>query len=201
MPVLAVVFDIGGVLEITPPTGWREAWQARLGAAWEEGIPRLESLWRAGSVGDVGLLEVEQQTAQVLGLGEADLRQFMDELWTEYLGELNRELADYFAALRPRYKTAILSNSFVGARERERQAYGFEDLCDLVVYSHEEGLEKPDPAFFAVVTGRLDVAASEVLFLDDVEAYVEAARLLGMTGVLYLDNGRAIAELESYLER
>jgi hypothetical protein len=30
MAIRAVVFDIGGVLEITPRTGWDEKWEARL---------------------------------------------------------------------------------------------------------------------------------------------------------------------------
>jgi putative hydrolase of the HAD superfamily len=118
MPVPAVIFDIGGVLEITPPTGWLEVWQARLGGAWYAGLSRLEATWEAGRVGRISLQGVEQQTSEALGLPEADLRMFMEDMWAEYLGTFNRELADYFSALRPRYKTAILSNSFVGARER-----------------------------------------------------------------------------------
>lgn len=31
MPIEAVIFDIGGVLEVTPPTGWLERWASRLG--------------------------------------------------------------------------------------------------------------------------------------------------------------------------
>ncbi|HEY1519004.1 MAG TPA: hypothetical protein VGF91_21415 [Solirubrobacteraceae bacterium] len=69
----------------------------------------------------------------------------MDDIWAEYLGTLNQHIADYFASLRPAYRTSILSNSLVGAREREQAAYGFEDMCDVVVYSHEIGLSKPDP--------------------------------------------------------
>jgi hypothetical protein len=36
-------------------------------------------------------------------------------------------------------------NSFVGAREREQALYGFKDMCDVIVYSHEVGWLKPDP--------------------------------------------------------
>ncbi len=32
-PIRAVVFDIGGVLETTPPLGVSDAWEARLGLA------------------------------------------------------------------------------------------------------------------------------------------------------------------------
>jgi putative hydrolase of the HAD superfamily len=46
------------------------------------------------------------------------------------LGSANTELIEYARRPRPRYRTGILSNSFVGARDRERAAYGFEDLVD-----------------------------------------------------------------------
>ena len=199
MTLRAVIFDIGGVLELTPPTGWLEEWQARLGPTWVEGAAHLEAIWRAGCVGDVNLQEVEQQIAEVLGLGEAALARFMDDLWREYLGTLNQELADYFASLRRRYGTAILSNSFVGARERERKAHRLDELCDVIVYSHEEGMEKPDPAFYRLVAERLGVQPHEAVFLDDTQACVEGARRVGMTGVLFVSNDQAIAELECRL--
>ena len=42
----------------------------------------------------------------------------------------------------------MLSNSFVGAREREQQAHGLEDMCDVIVYSHEAGFVKPDAQIY-----------------------------------------------------
>lgn len=123
----------------------------------------------------------------------------MDDLWAEYLGTLNAEMAGYFGALRPRFRTGILSNSFVGARERENAAYGFEDLCDVVVYSHEEGMEKPDPRFYRLVARRLGVRPDEAIFLDDHETCVAGARDVGMSAVLFGSAGQAIADLERYL--
>ena len=40
----------------------------------------------------------------------------MADLWDWYCGELDAELVGYAAALRPRFSTAILSNSADGAR-------------------------------------------------------------------------------------
>jgi epoxide hydrolase-like predicted phosphatase len=117
----------------------------------------------------------------------------------EYLGTPNTELIAYFASLRPRYQTAILSNSFVGAREREHAAYAFGDLCDLIVYSHEEGMQKPDPRFYALLPARLHVQPHEILFLDDVEMCITGARACGIHAILYQNNRQAIADIESYL--
>jgi epoxide hydrolase-like predicted phosphatase len=199
--VRAVIFDIGGVLEITQETGWREDWARRLGLDLSELVDVIELSRRAGDVGGVTLAEVERVVAEALGLDDAELWLLMEAMWAEYLGTLNDELVTYFAGLRPRYRTGILSNSFVGARERERAAYGFEDLCDAVVYSHEEGVKKPDPLAYKIICERLGVLPTQAVMLDDVPTCVEGARAVGMRAVRYVDNRRAITELESVLGR
>lgn len=199
MTIRAVIFDIGGVLEIEPDTGWLERWAERLDLGGPDMAARLGPIARAGNIGTITLEQAQQQIAAALGLDEAQFAGFMADLWTEYLGTLNTELASYFAALRPRYKTGILSNSWVGARERERDAYGFEDLCDVVVYSHEEGLEKPDPRFYRIVTDRLGVRPDEAVLVDDHETCVQGARDVGMAAVLFGSNEQAIADLEAHL--
>jgi putative hydrolase of the HAD superfamily len=192
----AVIFDIGGVLEINPRTGWQERWSARFGLD----VPKLlQPLWQAGDVGAVTLEEVERETARRLGLDAATLRQFMDDVWEEYVGRLNEDLARYFAALRPRYRTGIVSNSFVGAREREQRLYGFEDMCDVVVYSHEEGMKKPDRRIYEIACRRLAVAPREAVFLDDTPECVEGARRAGMHAIRFVSSAQAIAELEEAL--
>lgn len=199
MTIRAVVFDIGGVLEITPSTGWVNRWSSMLALVPGDLVGKMRAVWHAGSIGMLSEAEVERRTAETLGLDEAQLRAFMDDLWGEYLGTPNTELIDYFASLRARCTTAILSNSFVGAREREQGRYGFGDLCDLIIYSHEEGMEKPDPRFYALLSERLSLRPEEMVFLDDVEVCVEGARECGMHGIRYRDNAQAIAEIEAYL--
>ncbi|MBX3225388.1 MAG: HAD family phosphatase [Labilithrix sp.] len=202
VPIRAVVFDVGGVLETTPTTGWQARWEARLGLESGEIDARLHDVYRAGSIGAVTLAEAEVQISARLGLDPEQLASVMDELWSEYLGTLNVPLHDWFRACRPRYKTGILSNSWVGAREREHARYAFGDLCDTVVYSHEEGIEKPDPRFYAIVCERLGVQPEEVVFLDDVRVNITAARALGMHGVLFTgDTPETLAELAALLER
>jgi epoxide hydrolase-like predicted phosphatase len=197
----AVILDIGGVLEYTPPTGHTAAWEAELGLAPGELDRRMNDVFRGGSLGTVGLAEVHAALTERLALSPADLERFMAGVWEEYLGSLNAELTEWFAGLRPRYRTGIVSNSFVGAREREQAAYGFGDLTDAIVYSHEVGVRKPDPAIYLLACDRLGVRPQEAVFLDDKEIAVEGARAVGMSAVLFRDNAQAVAEIEELLAR
>jgi epoxide hydrolase-like predicted phosphatase len=199
MVVRAVVFDIGGVLEITPDLGLMRQWETRLGLPAGSVEERMHDAWAGGSIGAITEEEVHQAARVRLGLDERQLAEFMADLWREYLGTPNTELIDYARQLRPRYRTGIVSNSFVGAREREQAAYGFEDLVDEIVYSHEAGMSKPDPRIYALACARLGVSAQETVFLDDAEACVDGARDVGMHAVRYQDNAQAIAEIEKLL--
>ncbi len=159
----------------------------------------MRDAWADGSIGAITEHDVHQALRDRLGLGEGQLAEFLADLWREYLGTPNTELIQYAARLRPRYRTGILSNSFVGAREREHAAYGFEDLVDEIVYSHEAGMSKPDPRIYALVCARLGASPAETVFLDDIEVCVTGARSAGLHAVHYRDNAQAIAELERLL--
>jgi len=199
MTIEAVVFDIGGVLERTPATGWQDRWSARLGLGRAEFDARMAPIDRAGSRGEISLDEVERRLTAAYGLADGTLAEMMDDVWREYLGTLDEPVAAYFASLRPRYRTGILSNSFVGAREREQGAYGFEQMCDVVVYSHEEGVLKPDPRSYAIACERLGVAPERVVFVDDLAANVQGARELGMRGIVSADAEQTTGALRALL--
>lgn len=199
MTIRAVVFDIGGVLEYTQPMTLDDHWEPRLNLQPGEIISRMADVWRGGSIGTVTEAEVWQRFSETFGVTDAVLDEYREEMWAEYLGTPNQELIDYFAGLRPRYQTAILSNSFVGARERESARYRFDEMCDFIIYSHEVGMSKPDPRIYEMTCSQLGRPPGEVVFLDDREGAIEGARAIGMKGVVFKDNVQAIAELEALL--
>jgi putative hydrolase of the HAD superfamily len=159
----------------------------------------MADAWAGGSIGTISEADVHRAAAELLGLDQQGVAEFMADLWDEYLGTANTELIEYARSLRPRYRTGILSNSFVGAREREQAAYGFEDLVDEIVYSHECGMSKPDPGIYALACARLAVEPAQMVFVDDYEPCVEGARRAGIHAVLYRDNVQAIKDIENLL--
>ncbi len=214
MAIKAVVFDIGGILETIPSGGdptirfpeMMARWERRLnmppGELGERLVTMDERLRSAGKDGALGTCSYEEWVAElrtVTGWDTSTTDEFMDDFWNTYIGDPNPELAAYFVGLRPRYRTAFLSNSFVGAREREHAAQGFGDMADLIVYSHEVGVAKPDPRIYGITCERLGVEPAEIVFLDDVPRNIAAARDYGIHGVLFHDNTQAIADIEAQL--
>lgn len=200
MTIKAVVFDIGGILEITPDMGVTEKWERVLHLKAGELNERMMSVWKAGSLGLCSEEHVEQSLREIVGMDQAQVDAFMHALWEEYLGTLNVELAAYFSSLRPRYQTAIISNSFVGARVREQERYHFGDMTDLIIYSHEVGVAKPDRRIYELTWERLGVQPAEMIFLDDVAGHIAAARACGIHAILFQSTAQAIADIEAVLQ-
>ncbi|MFD7529744.1 HAD-IA family hydrolase [Streptomyces sp. NPDC059849] len=177
METRCVIFDIGGVLETTPATGWDVKWERRLGLSPGSMHRRPGDVREVGSLGKMTEPEVRARVAAVLG---------------------------YVRGLRTRCRLGILSNSFVGAREREQELYGFGDLVEDVrdiVYSHETGIAKPAPEAFAVACERLRVRPADCLFVDDALVNVLAAEAAGMRGLLFAGNTATVAGIEEHLAR
>src|ERR1022692_546633 len=125
--------------------------------------------------------------------------EFIADMWRWYCGELDTELTAYAASLRPRYRTAILTNSADGARREEQARYSFAELVDIIIYSHEVGLVKPDPRIYALLCAELSVSPDEVVFLDDVPQNVEAAYQFGIHGLLHRSTPESIAAINSLI--
>ena len=148
-------------------------------------------------VGGLSEAEMAGKYAAALGLSAAQTAEFMADMWDWYCGELDTELVRFAASLRPRFRTGILSNSVDGARREEQARYQFEELVDIVVYSHEAGVAKPDPRAFRLLCERLGVQPDELIFLDDVPGHIEAACALGIHGIVHVAAPESIAAVEA----
>jgi HAD superfamily hydrolase (TIGR01549 family) len=125
--------------------------------------------------------------------------EFMRNLWDWYCGELDTDLMSFAASLRPTYATAILSNFGPGAREQEEARYAFSKVFYPIVYSHEVGLAKPDPAIYALICDLLHVDPHEAVFSDDTQVSVDGANGYGMIGVLHTSTPESIRTLTALL--
>jgi len=189
--IKAVVFDIGGVLEIVDDDRWQDEWIARCEARAGVAPGLLDSVPRRTDRSEAGLrawLEVH--------LG-SDVDFFMRDFWDSYCGRLDVELRDFILSLTVR--VAALSNSADGARREEQERYGLGDLFETIVYSHEEGVEKPDPAIYRIMEQRLGLAGDEILFLDDRQSAVDGALAVGWRAVLHRSTRASITSLSALL--
>jgi epoxide hydrolase-like predicted phosphatase len=202
MAVRAVAFDIGGVLErVAPEDQITGRWARRLGLSEADFGAALAYVDPGGVIPTGGLteLDMKHRYATALGLSDSQADEFMADLWDWYCGELDDDLARYASNLRLRYHTGLLSNSADGARREEQARYRFAELFDVIIYSHEVGLAKPDPQVYVLLCNRLNVAPDELVFLDDAPGNVDAACQLGIHGVLHRSTSESIEAISAFL--
>lgn len=199
MTVRAIIVDIGGVLLLRDEMPAHSEWEDRLGidrGGFARGLFRPELAAQA-TIGAVSAAEVWQEMAARLSLNEADVQALRRDF---FAGErLNEPFIAFLQSLRPAYGMAALSNAWSGTREAMCVHYGMDRLVDLMIFSDEEEMAKPDPRIYHLAADRLGVRPGEAIFVDDVLRNVEAAQAVGMLAVHFRDTAQAVAEIERYL--
>jgi epoxide hydrolase-like predicted phosphatase len=198
MSIRAVAFDVGGVLtQVGHLQDVRERWQVRLGMTAAQFAKALASV-DPDELAFTGLLNETQYKARLAAaLGQSVAQ--ADEFMADMSGELDAGLFAYVASLRPRYATAILSDAIGGARRENQARYGFEQLVDVIIYSCEVGLAKPDPRVYQLLCDRLAVSPGELVFLDDRPENVKGACELGIHALLHETTVQSIRAIEALL--
>jgi epoxide hydrolase-like predicted phosphatase len=200
-----VISDFGGVLTSPLHAAFLraqgdlgiplEAYGAAMASAMErDGVNPLFALER-GELSEAEFLErMERGLAEALGRDVS-----LDGVGARLMGALepNEPLFDYLRSLRDRgLRLALLTNN---VREWEpfwRSMLPVDEVFEVVVDSGFVGMRKPEPEIYELTLSRLSLPAAECVFVDDLEINVNAARELGMEGIVYRDAEQAIAELE-----
>lgn len=95
------------------------------------------------------------------------------------------------------YRLYILSNAGYCFHDFSYKIKHLERFSGVLV-SAEEKLLKPDPAIYLRLLEKFRLAPEECLFIDDLQANIDGAQSVGMTGYCYLDGD--IARLRAYLD-
>ena len=94
-------------------------------------------------------------------------------------------------------KTAILSNMGDNVLANMERTFDWLPRFDVLVWSYQLRMAKPDPAIYLHTLRELDVEPDEALFIDDKQVNTDAARALGMRAILFSTVDRLRADLIS----
>ena len=198
----AVIFDVGGVLIRTDDHSSRHAWELRLGMKRGELAKAVfESEACALAVrGQATAAQVWRTVTAPFGLSDTQLRTLRHDFWA--CERIDGTLVQFLGSLRPRFRTALLSNAWPGARAvlTQSRRCRLSDETDLLVISAEEGIAKPDPRIFQLCAERLSVELHEAVFVDDMVLNVEAAQAVGMHALQFHNTSQIITALRQVLE-
>jgi len=193
MTINGLIFDYGGVLwdmrfEFTRVLEREHGLRERVIAETLYGTETWRRL-------EVGVGDREQWLAEAHTLLEAEAGRELPPLhrhWREQQRLIVQNI-ELIERLRPRYRTAVLSNADNTLMRRLTQVHRIHHLFDDIICSADVGMAKPEPRIYALAAQRLGLPAEECVFIDDLEANVNAARDAGMHGVCFrIDLGHSL---------
>ena len=198
--IKAIIFDFGRVISSQKPVSLFRTYENDLGLAPDfiNDIMFGSSLWQETLLGHRTAKEFWYAIGRELGLNSDDK---IDEFRYRYHADesINTAVLKIIRHLHGRYKLAVLSNSPPGL-DRWLASWELLELFDVVFCSGDEGLVKPDPAAYNLTLKRLNVRPEEAVFIDDTASHVEAARTLGIHGIIFSNADGLERDLKNLLD-
>jgi epoxide hydrolase-like predicted phosphatase len=197
--IKAIIFDLGGVILRTEDRAPRASLEQRLGLASGDAdeIVFNSEMGRRAQLGLISSAALWAWVQQHLNLTDEGLQDFQHNFWAG--DRVDEELMRFIRSLRPKYRTAIISNAMDNLNEVVAGIDPTGDAFDLVVGSAYENVMKPDAAIFERTLARLGLegpsGAAAAVFIDDFAHNVHGAQAVGMHGLLYRADRDLPAEL------
>ena len=199
MSIRAVFFDFGGVIQRTEFQAPRQHLGERFGMDYED-IDKLVFGSESARKATVGEIAEDVHWSNVLTRLKRPANE-MNAIKDEFFGGdvVDHTLVDFIRSLRGKFHVGLISNAWSGMRahlEREKLI----DLFDTVTISAEVRVMKPEAKIYSIALEQAKVKAEEAVFVDDVQANIDACQKIGMKGVLFADPQKAMSELRKLLK-
>jgi epoxide hydrolase-like predicted phosphatase len=132
---------------------------------------------------DLGRITQDEMFENLSKIARVPPKQLEAEFWS--CVRIDPEIVALIENLRTTHRVALLTNAIVPIFRQITTRHDLERLFETILVSSEEGMAKPDPAFYTLLTDRMNVRASDCLFIDDNPVNIEAAHAAGMNGLLF----------------
>ncbi|MBI2208588.1 HAD hydrolase-like protein [Candidatus Woesearchaeota archaeon] len=108
-----------------------------------------------------------------------------NEIWCSCFLGLNKEMEKLLYRLKKNYRLVLLSNTDEMHFNYLRKKYSVLDIFDGYVLSCQEGCKKPNPMIYFQAIKKAKAMPGQIVYMDDVYAYVIAAKIFGIKGIQY----------------
>jgi glucose-1-phosphatase len=110
---------------------------------------------------------------------------------------LKEGIDDLIRRVKKAAKIAVLSNTDEMHFDFIMDSVEIMKEFDWLFLSHKIGFRKPDKEIFEYITSITGFAPNDIVFIDDIEEFVVAARKYGIKGILFKDINTLKKDLEA----
>lgn len=193
----AILFDLGGVLYAIDVERSVRAFQQLLPRDLPPSFPAADQIlqhpiFRQFELGELSPEGFRVALREAFGLAASDEQ--IDAAWNALLlGPIPGRLP-LLKELRKKYRLILLSNTnSIHYSSLLPETQPILDSFDRIYLSFEIALRKPDKAIFEWVLEQEGLKPEEIYFVEDSPANLEAAKSMGMQGVLVPQNAAELA--------
>lgn len=194
--VRAIIFDVGRVLvrvDLARAMG-DLAGKAALSPTELWSIIEKDPHWSDWQEGRIQPRDWCLRLSSRLG-GQVSFEKFC-ELWNAALDPEPVFEDSFFERLGRKHRLALVSNTDPIHVAHMEANYTFFRYFPQRIYSCRVGTSKPNPLIYRAALEASRVKAEQALFIDDVPAFVEGARRLGMEGLVFETAEKLRADLQ-----
>ena len=197
--IQAIIFDIGRVLVRVDVSRAMQDLAQGISLSPQEIWTAIEKdpRWQDWQEGRISPRDWHLHLAKRLG-SSLTFEQFT-EAWNRALDPQPIQENSLFESLRKNFRIGLLSNTdpiHVAHLESTFEFFRYFPKSART-YSCVVGASKPSPLIFREALKSLRAKAEASVFIDDIEAYVDAARRLGMQGIHYQDPAQLSNDLNT----
>jgi epoxide hydrolase-like predicted phosphatase len=103
---------------------------------------------------------------------------------------------DVIKKLKEKYRLAVLSNNATEWVARIKEMIDIEGIFDVLIFSNEVKMMKPDREMFMLCAEKLGLKPDECLFVDDQDNNLDAAKSFGFNIIKFENAGQLEQDLK-----
>jgi epoxide hydrolase-like predicted phosphatase len=193
--IKAIIFDLGGVLLENPASKMKTYISNALNISERALVDRISPYIADFQKGLISENEIWKRVTK----NTWNQQEFGDSIWKRAIEESYSPKKEMFSLVtmlkKCDLKIGIISNTEIPVVEF-LQGQNF-TMFDEIIYSCLEGLRKPEEEIYLLSINRIGFEADEIIFVDDREENVIAARQIGIIGIQFLSSDQTKKDIES----
>ncbi|MDE2181914.1 MAG: HAD-IA family hydrolase [Alphaproteobacteria bacterium] len=132
---------------------------------------------------DLGVISQQQMFDDLSRIARVPAQRLEEEFRAEV--RIDPKVVGIVDRARKKHRVALLTNAIVPFVREVMAQHDLERLFETILVSAEEGLAKPDPAYYARLLERMKAAPSEALMIDDNPENLIGAKKAGMRALRF----------------
>jgi len=142
---------------------------------------------------DLGLISQDAMFEKLAQITGAPAKRLEEEFWA--YARIDENVVNLIESLGHTHRVALLTNAIVPITREIFARHNLERLFETILVSSEEGMAKPDPAFYTLLLDRMGARPEDAVMIDDNPDNIAGAKAAGMQGILFESREKLVREL------